>query len=72
MFQIDPQVISDLIDVPVLPISANSFSKDMEPPTLDQLREYFHAHPQFNKRAHALQKLCYTIYGPQLVGVSLF
>jgi DNA-binding transcriptional regulator of glucitol operon len=45
ILQINPQVISDLIDVPVLPISASPFSEDMEPPTLEQLREYFHAHP---------------------------
>jgi hypothetical protein len=46
MIQIDPQVISAIIDVPVLPISANPFTKVMEPPTLDQLRDYFQAHPQ--------------------------
>jgi hypothetical protein len=45
MLQIDPQVISDLIDVPVLPISASPFSEDMEAPMLEQLREYFNAHP---------------------------
>jgi hypothetical protein len=57
MLQIDPQVISDLIDVSVLPISANPLSEDMEPPTLEQLREYFHAHPQGNERAHAFIKI---------------
>jgi hypothetical protein len=35
MLQIDPQVISDLIDVLVLPISASPFSEDMEAPTLE-------------------------------------
>jgi hypothetical protein len=77
--------MSDLIDVPVLPISDSPFSEDMEPPTLEQLREYFHAHPQGNEQAHdfikinaflphidCLQGLCYTIYGPQFAGVSLF
>jgi hypothetical protein len=57
MLQIDPQVISDLIDVPVLPISASPFLEDMEPPTLEQLREYFHAHPQGHERAHAFVKI---------------
>jgi hypothetical protein len=65
--------------------SASPFSEDIEPPTLDQLREYFLAHPQGNERTNAfikictflppprcLQKLCYSIYRPQLVGVSLF
>jgi hypothetical protein len=45
ILQIDPQVISAIIDVPVLPVSASPFTKDMEPPTLEQLRDYFHARP---------------------------
>jgi hypothetical protein len=57
MLQIDPQVISDVIDVPVLPISTSPFSKDMELPTLEQLREYFNAHPQGHERAHAFVKI---------------
>jgi hypothetical protein len=35
ILQIDPQVFSPIIDVPVLPISTNPFSEDMEPPTLE-------------------------------------
>jgi hypothetical protein len=58
MVQIGPQVISALNDVLVLPISASPFSEDMEPPTLEQLRDYFHAHPQGNERAHAFIKIC--------------
>jgi hypothetical protein len=50
-------VINDLIDVPVLPISASPFSEDMEHPTLEQLKEYFHAHPQGNEREHAFIKI---------------
>jgi hypothetical protein len=50
-------VISDLIDIPVLPISASPFSEDMETPTLEQLREYFHAHPQGHERTHAHIKI---------------
>jgi hypothetical protein len=56
MLQIDPQVISDLIDVPALPISASPFLEDLEPPTLEQLKECFHAHPQGHERAHAFIK----------------
>jgi hypothetical protein len=56
MLQIDPQVISDLIDVPVLPISASPFSEDMEAPTLEQLKEYFNAHPHGHESAHAFIK----------------
>jgi len=57
MLKIDPQVISDLIDVSFLPISASPFLKDMEAPTLEQLREYFNAHPQGHERAHAFIKI---------------
>jgi hypothetical protein len=57
MLQIDPQVISDLIDVLVLPISASLFLEDMEPPTLEQLREYFHAYSMGNERAYAFIKI---------------
>lgn len=46
VIQIDPQVISAIIDVPVLPIFAYPFTEVMEPPTLEQLRDFFHAHPQ--------------------------
>jgi hypothetical protein len=37
----------------VLHISANPFNEVLEPPTLDQLRDFFHAHPQGEERAHA-------------------
>jgi len=57
MLQIDPQVISNLIDVPILPISASSFSEDMEAPTLEQLKEYFNAHPQGHEHVHAFIKI---------------
>jgi hypothetical protein len=57
MLQIDPQVISNLIDVPILPISASPFSEDMEAPTLEQLREYFNAHPQSHEHVHAFIKI---------------
>jgi hypothetical protein len=35
VIQIDPQVISAIIDVPVLLISASPFTEVMEPPTLE-------------------------------------
>lgn len=85
MLQIDPQVTHDLINVSVLPISASPFLEDIEPPTLEQLREYFHAHPQGNVRAHAfikigafppphrmLVKIVLHNLWPQLLEVSLF
>jgi hypothetical protein len=57
MLQIDLQMISDLIDVPVLPISASPFSEDMEAPTSEQLREYFNAHPQGHESACVFIKI---------------
>jgi len=36
----------------VHPISANPFNEVLEPPTLDQLKDFFHAHPQGEERAH--------------------
>jgi len=45
MIQIDPQVISAIIDVLVLCISLNPFT-EVKAPTLEQLKYYFHAHPQ--------------------------
>jgi hypothetical protein len=52
-FQVDPQVISRIIGVLVLPISGNPFNEVLNPPTLEQLRDFFHAHPQGEERAHA-------------------
>jgi hypothetical protein len=46
VFQVDSYVISRIIGVPVHPTSANPFNEVFEPPTLDQLRDFFHAHPQ--------------------------
>jgi hypothetical protein len=43
MFQIDPQVISRILGVPVLHISASPFTEVVEPSTLEQRREFFHA-----------------------------
>lgn len=57
MIQIDPQVINAIIDVLVLSISANPFTEVIKPPTLEQLKDYFHAHPQGHERAHAFIKI---------------
>jgi len=53
IFQIDPQVISKILGVPVLHISASPFTEVVEPPTLEQLREFFQVVPQGKERAHA-------------------
>jgi hypothetical protein len=56
MIQIDPQVISAIIDVLVLCISLNPFT-EVKAPTLEQLKDYFHAHPQGHEWAHAFIKI---------------
>jgi len=51
VIQIDPQVISRVIGVPVLQISASPFNKVVEAPSLEDLREFFHAIPHGEERA---------------------
>lgn len=43
--QIDPELISSIIDVLVLTISAGPFTNVLEPPSLENLKELFDAHP---------------------------
>jgi hypothetical protein len=43
---IDPQIISQFIEVPVLDLPASPFNKVVLPPSMDELREFFHAVPQ--------------------------
>jgi hypothetical protein len=51
--QIDHQLISSVIDVLVLAISANPFSDVLEPPSFEHLME----HPQGKERAHSHIKI---------------
>jgi hypothetical protein len=46
VIMVDPQVISQIIGVPVLQISASPFNEVLVAPSLDDLREFFHAIPQ--------------------------
>lgn len=43
---VDPQVISHINHVPVLKISASPYNEVVLPPSLDDLKEFFHAIPQ--------------------------
>jgi hypothetical protein len=52
---VDPQVISQIIGVPVLPISASPFNEVVVAPSLDDLREFFHAIPQGDERATTIR-----------------
>jgi hypothetical protein len=42
---VDPQIISQLIGVPVLQISGSPYNEVVLPPSLDDLIEFFHAVP---------------------------
>jgi hypothetical protein len=52
---VDPQVISHIIRVPVLEISASPYNEVVLPPSLDDLREFFHAIPQGEERSTSIR-----------------
>jgi hypothetical protein len=52
---VDPQVISHIIQVPVLEISASPYNEVVFPPSLDDLREFFRAIPQGEERSTAIR-----------------
>jgi hypothetical protein len=52
---VDPQVISQFIGVLVLQISASPFNNFVLAPSLDELREFFHAIPQGEERASTIR-----------------
>jgi hypothetical protein len=54
LITVDPQVISHIIRVPVLEISASPYNEVVLPPSLDDLREFFHAIPQGEERSTAI------------------
>jgi hypothetical protein len=43
---VDPQIISHFIGVPVLELPGSPYNKVVLPPSMDDLREFFHAFPQ--------------------------
>jgi hypothetical protein len=51
---IDPQIISQFIGVLVLQISDSPYNEVVLPPSLDDLREFFHAVSQGEERATSL------------------
>jgi hypothetical protein len=51
----DPQVISHIIRVPVLEISASPYNEVVLPPSLDDLREFFCAVPQGVERSTTIR-----------------
>jgi len=51
-FQIDSQLISSIIGVPMLDITGFPFTDIIEPPSIDDLMDFFDGHPQGEERAH--------------------
>jgi hypothetical protein len=52
---VDPRVISHFIGVPVLETSGSPYNEVVLPPSLDDLREFFHAVPQGEERATTIR-----------------
>jgi len=52
---VDPKVISKIIGVPVLQISASPYNEVVLTPSLDELGEFFHAVPQGEERASSIK-----------------
>jgi len=55
LITVDPQVISHIIRVPVLEISASPYNEVVLPPSLDDLREFFHAIPHDDERSTTIR-----------------
>jgi hypothetical protein len=54
LITVDPQVISNIIRVPVLEIPGTPYNEVVLPPSLDELREFFHAVPHGEERSTAI------------------
>jgi len=52
---VDPQIISQFIGVPVLQIPGSPYNEVVIPPSLDDLREFFHVVPQGEERATTIR-----------------
>jgi hypothetical protein len=55
IIMVDPQVISQIIGVPVLQISASPNNEVVLPPFLDGLQKFFHVVPQGEERSTAIK-----------------
>jgi hypothetical protein len=55
LITVDPQVIGHIIRVPVLEISVSPYNEVVLPPSLDDLREFFHAIPQGEEHSTAIR-----------------
>jgi hypothetical protein len=67
--QINPQLMSSIIDVPVRAILASPFSEILERPSLEHILDFFDAHPQCDERAHSHIKI--DAFSPPLAKIVL-
>jgi hypothetical protein len=52
---VDPQIISQFIGVPVLDLPASPFNEEVLLPSMDELREFFHAAPQGEEHSTSIK-----------------
>jgi hypothetical protein len=52
---VDPQIISQFIGVPILPMPSNPYNEVVIPHSLDDLREFFQAVPQGEEHATTIR-----------------
>jgi hypothetical protein len=52
---VDPQIISHFLGVPVLELPSSTYNEVVLPPSMDDLREFFHAVPQGEERATTIR-----------------
>jgi hypothetical protein len=52
---VDPQIISHFIRVPVLELPGSLYNEVVLPPSMDDLREFFHAVPQGEEHATTIR-----------------
>jgi hypothetical protein len=52
---VDPQIISHFIGVPVLDLPGSPYNEVVLPPSMDDLREFFHTVPQGEERATTIR-----------------
>jgi hypothetical protein len=52
---VDPQIISHFIGVPILDLPGSPYNEVVLPPSMDDLREFFHAVPQGEERATTIR-----------------
>jgi hypothetical protein len=52
---VDPHIMSQFIGVPILQLSASPYNDVVLPPSMEDLREFFHAVPQGEERATTIK-----------------